>query len=141
MITQLKQAIINKLQPLSSEVRIIADDTEGEAGSNNLVKGDYILRVGYAGGQFEPPSNTEYIGLQKCDRSFQVSIEIRDFRNEDKAVAMIEKVEKLLLGFKACVQGVVGEAYLESDNFQQNRESIYFYVINLTIPTIEIRHE
>lgn len=140
MITQLKQSILQQLQPLSDRVRIIADDTEGEAGSKNLVKGDYVLRVGYAGGQFQPPPNTNYIGLQSCDRSFQISIEIRDFRSEDKAVALVEEVEKLLLGFKACVEGVTGEAYLESDNFQQNRDGIYFYIINLTIPTVEIRN-
>jgi hypothetical protein len=139
MITLIKQAILERLQPLSSKVRVITDDTEGEAGSASQVKSDYILRVGYSGSTFEPPENKEKVELQNCDRSFQVSIEIRDFRSEDKAVDLLEEVENLLLGFCPCVGGVIGDFYLQSDRFQQNRDGIYYYVVNFTVPCVVLK--
>lgn len=136
LIILIKSAIIQRLSTLSDKVRIIADDTEGEAGSSNQVKSDYILRVGYTGTTFEPPETKETVGYQNCDRSFQVSIEIKDLRTEDKAVQLLEEVEDLLLGFCPCVGGAIGDFYLQSDRFQQNRDGIYYYVVNISIPCI-----
>jgi hypothetical protein len=137
VILQLKAAILQKLQPLSARVRIVSDDTEGEAGTASQVRSDYTLRVGYSGGTFTPPDTRETIGYQYCDRAFQIAIEIRDLRSEDKAVQLLEDVEDLLLGFCPCVPGVIGDFFLQSDRFVQNRDGIYFYTINLSIPTIK----
>ncbi len=139
MITALKTAILQRLQPLSNQARIVADDTDGEAGTASQVRSDYILRVGYSGATFEPPDTPETVGMQKCDRNFQISIEIRDLRTEDKAVDLVEDVENLLLGFCPCVSGVVGDCYLQSDRFQQAKDGIYYYVVNIFIPCIKIK--
>jgi hypothetical protein len=133
MITELRQAIIQRLQPLSSQAKIIGDDTEGEAGSKSQVKSDYILRVGYSSGSFEQPQTTEYIPLQNCTRSFEVSVEIKDLRNEDKAVALLDAVEGLLIGFCPCTANSAGAFYLQSDRFIKNQDGVYFYVISISI--------
>lgn len=134
MITELKAAIIKRLQPLRTRARVVADDTDGEAGSNAQIKSDYTIRVSYSGGSFTPPDNTNDIAMQLAERTFQVAIEVRDLRNEDKAVQLLEDVGLLLLGFCACIEGVIGEASLQSDRFQQNKDGAYFYVLNLSIP-------
>lgn len=133
MITALRQAIIQRLQTLSSRARIIGDDTEGEAGAKSNVRHDYIIRVGYAGGTFDQPANTEIVGVQNCDRSFQVSVEIRDLRNEDKTIQLLEDAEALLIGFCPCIGGVAGAFYLQNDRFQQNQDGVYYYVISIAI--------
>jgi hypothetical protein len=117
-------------------VRIVSDDTEGEAGAASQVRSDYVLRVGYSGGTFSPPGTPESIGYQYCQRNFQVAIEIKDLRSEDKAVQLLEDVENLLMGFCPCIPGVIGGIALESDRFIQNREGVYFYSVNFSIPVI-----
>lgn len=139
MLTDIKGAIASHLLPLSDRARIIADDTDGEAGSNSQVRHDYIIRIGYTGTSFDPPPTTQLIGIQTCNRSFQVAIEVRDFRNEDKTIALLENVENLLLGFCPCVKGVTGEIYLESDRFAKNDNGIYFYVVNITVPCVVVK--
>jgi hypothetical protein len=133
MITELRQAILQRLQPLSSQAKIIGDDTEGEAGSKSQVTSDYILRVGYSGSSFEPPQTTEYIPLQNGTRSFEISVELKDLRNENKTIALLESVEALLLGFCPCVTGSKGEFYLQSDRFVKNQNGVYYYVISISI--------
>lgn len=134
-INQIKRAIISRLQRLSDRVRIVGDDTDGEAGSKSQVRSDYILRVGYANGSFTPPN--EDVEYQSCDRAFQVAIEMRDLRSEDAAVDLIDEIESLLMGFRPCVDGVIGDCYLQSDRFVQNREGVYFYAVNIVVPTIK----
>lgn len=133
MITELRQAILQRLQPLASQAKIIGDDTEGEAGSKSQVTSDYILRVGYSGGSFEQPQTTEYIPLQNGTRSFEISVEIKDLRNENKTIALLESVENLLIGFCPCVAGSTGEFYLQSDRFVKNQNGVYYYVISISI--------
>lgn len=140
MLLEIKEAIVSKLRSsINGRARVIADDSEGEAGSANQVRGDYIIRVGYAGGNFSPPTTVEDI-LQSVDRTFQVSVEIRDLRTEDKAVQLLEDVEKLLIGFHPCVEGVTGKISGSSDRFQQNKDGIYYYIFNFTVPTIFIEN-
>lgn len=134
MIKDIKLAIIARLQPLRDRVRIVADDTEGESGSNANVKSDFTLRVSYAGGNFNTPDGGDDVPIQIGDRSFQVLIEVKDLRTEDKATALLEDAENLLLGFCPCVAGVIGEFYLTSDRFLQNKDNIYYYSLNLTVP-------
>lgn len=133
MITELRQKILERLSPLASQAKIIGDDTEGEAGSKSQVTSDYILRVGYSGGSFEQPQTTEYIPLQNCTRSFEVSVEIKDLRNENKTIALLESVEGLLIGFCPCVTGSTGGFYLQSDRFVKNQNGVYYYVISISI--------
>jgi len=139
MLTQIKKAIASRLQPLSNRARIIADDTDGEAGTNSQVQTDYTLRIGYTGSSFIPPATTQTIDLQESTRSFQVAIEVKDLRNEDKAVQLVEDVEHLLIGFCPCVGGVSGAFYLESDRFSRNDRGIYFYIVNVSVPCIITR--
>ncbi|MEH1789660.1 MAG: Gp37 family protein [Nostoc sp.] len=134
MLIQIKQAIALQLQPLSNRARIVVDDSDGKAGSAAQVTSDYTLRIGYTSATFTPPDAIETVGFQFCNRAFQISIEIKDFRNEDKAIALIEDIENLLMGFRPCVKGVNGDIYLESDRFAKNDSGIYFYVIQLTVP-------
>ena len=133
MITELRQAIIQRLSPLSSRAKIIGDDTDGEAGSKSQVTSDYVIRVGYSGGSYERPQNTEYIPIQNGDKSFEISIEIKDLRNEDKTISLLEDVENLLIGFCPCVEGSTGEFYLQSDRFVKNQNGVYYYVISIAI--------
>lgn len=135
LIEELRQSIIQRLQPLSSQARIVGDDTEGEAGTQSQVKSDYTIRVGYTGATFAPSATVESI-IQDCDRSFQVAIEIRDLRGEVKATNLLTQIENLLIGFHACVDGVTGKAYGQSDRFVRNEDGIYFYAFDLVIPTI-----
>ena len=139
MINELRQAILQRLQPLSSQARIISDDTDGEAGSKSQVTADYILRVGYSGGSFEQPLTTEYIPLQNGTKSFEVSVEIKDLRNENRTTALLESVEALLIGFCPCVPGSIGEFYLQSDRFVKNQNGIYYYVISISISCFLLR--
>jgi hypothetical protein len=139
MLIEIKQAIASQLQPLSDRVRIVVDDSDGKAGSNAQVTSDYTLRIGYTSGTFTPPDTIQSVGLQTVNRSFQVAIEIKDFRNEDKAIALVEDVENLLMGFHPCVNGVIGETYLESDRFAKNDQGIYFYVVSLTVPCLLVK--
>lgn len=133
MITELRHSIIQQLHPLANRAKIIGDDTEGEAGAKSQVRSDYIIRVGYSGGTFEQPVTTEVIPLQKGDRSFQISVEIKDLRSEDKTIQLLEDIEALLIGFCPCLNGVIGAFWLTGDRFQQNQEGIYYYVINISI--------
>ncbi|MBD2492476.1 Gp37 family protein [Aulosira sp. FACHB-615] len=135
MLKEIKQAIIAQLQPLSDRARIFADDTEGEAGSNSQVRHDYIIRVSYAGGTFTPPTTTTRVAFQQGDRSFQIAVEYRDLRNEDKAVELLEEIQGLIFGFCPCVQGVTGEFYLGSDRFIRNDNGVYFYAVTFNIST------
>lgn len=137
MINELRQAIIQRLQPLSSQAKIIGDDTEGEA--NPKVTSDYIIRVGYAGGQFDQPPTTESVPLQTGNKSFEISIEIKDLRNETKTVDLLEQVENLLIGFNPCVSGTAGEFYLQSDRFVRNQNGIYYYVISIAISSFLLK--
>lgn len=139
MLTEIKSAIASQLSSLSDRARILNDDTDGEAGSNSQVRNDYTIRVGFAGTTFNPPPTTQLIGLQECNRSFEVKIEIRDFRNEDKTLELLEAAENLLLGYCPCVKGVTGEIYLESDRFLKNEKGIYFYVINIAVPCVIVK--
>ncbi|MEH2138572.1 Gp37 family protein [Nostoc sp.] len=139
MLTQIKSAIALHLQPLSDRAKIIADDTDGEAGSKSQVRADYTIRIGYGSTTFTPPSTTETVGLQQGDRTFQISIEVKDFRNEDKTVQLLEDVENLLMGFHPCVKGVIGEIYLESDRFMKSDQGIYFYIVNVSVPCIIVK--
>lgn len=129
MINQLRLAIIQRLQPLANQVRIIGDDTDGEVN----IKSDYGIRVGYAGGQFNQPNTTETVPLQTGSKSFEVSLEIKDLRNETKTVELLESVENLLIGFCPCVEGSTGEFYLQSDRFVKSQNGIYYYVITIGI--------
>lgn len=133
-LTEIKKAIIQRLQPLRTRVRIVADDSQGEAGSNAEVKSDYTIRVSYSSGNFNPPVTQQGFGFQQGTRSFEISIEIRDLRNEDKAVALMEDIEGLIIGYCPCVAGVDGEFYLVSDRFVRASEGIYFYSISVSIP-------
>ena len=134
MITKIKQAIVARLQPLSDRAKIVAnDDLDETSGSNTQVQPDYQIRVGYAGGTYTAPDGAS-APFQLGTRSFEISIQIRDFLSEDKAVALLEDIELLLLGYCPCVNGVAGDFYLQSDRFVQNRDGIYFYVITVTIP-------
>ncbi len=139
MLLEIKRAIASQLQPLSNRARIVVDDSDGKAGTSAQVTSDYTLRIGYTSATFTPPDTIESVVLQACNRSFQVAIEIRDFRNEDKAIALVEDVENLLLGFRSCVPGTIGETYLESDRFAKSDAGIYFYVVNITIPCILVK--
>ena len=140
MLVEIKQAIAGRLSDsINGRARVVIDDTEGEAGSANVVRSDYTVRIGYAGGSFQAPTTIEDI-VQNCDRTFQVSIEIKDLRNENKAVQLLEDVEKLLIGFHPCVEGVIGKIYGSNDKFSQNKDGIYYYVFNITVPTVFIEN-
>jgi|LakMenEpi03Aug12_release.lakeMendotaPanAssembly.Ray.scaffolds.fasta_scaffold503635_2 hypothetical protein len=131
MINELRQAIIQRLSPLNDQAKIIGDDTDGEA--NPKITSDYVIRVGYSGGQFDQPPTTEMVSLQTGNKSFEVSIEIKDLRNETKTVELLENVEHLLIGFCPCVDGATGEFYLQSDRFVRNQNGIYYYVISIAV--------
>ncbi|MHC5939246.1 Gp37 family protein [Nostoc sp.] len=139
MLIEIKRAIASQLHPLSDRARIVVDDSDGKAGSAAQITSDYTLRIGYASATFTPPDTVESVGFQPCNRTFQVSVEIKDFRNENKAIALLYDIENLLMGFRPCVSGVIGETYLESDRFARNDQGIYFYVVSLTVPCILVK--
>lgn len=139
LIEDLRQVIIQRLQPLGASARIVGDDTEGEAGTQSQVTSDYIIRVGYTGATFTPPDTVESI-IQSCDRSFQVAIEIRDLRSEAKATSLLDQIEQLLIGYHPCVDGVTGKIYGQGDRFIRNQDGIYFYAFDCVIPTVFIEN-
>jgi hypothetical protein len=139
MLVEIKQALAAQLQPLSAEAKILIDDTSGEGGFTAEVRQNYQVRIGYASGSFDPPATTNDVQFQTGTRQFQVAIEFKDLRSEDRAVALTEQAERLLIGFYAQVEEVTGEAYLESDRFRKFKDGIYFYEINVSIPCITSR--
>jgi hypothetical protein len=135
MITELRRSIIGRLeQYFIDRVRVISDDTERGSGAKALVKTDYIARVGYSGSSFDSPDNHDDVALQKVTRSFQISLEILDLRTEDRTIQLLEDIENKLMGFCPSINGVIGQFSLLSDRFQQNKDGVYFYIINLSIP-------
>lgn len=135
MITEIRQAIIERLnQTLSSRVRVVSDDTDRDSGAKAQIKTDYIARVSFAGSSFNPPDNPDSVEMQLVTRAYQISVEVQDLRTEDKTVKLLEDIELRLMGYCPKVPGVTGQFYLQSDRFQSNKDGIYFYVINLSIP-------
>lgn len=132
-IKQIKDALRTRLQPLSDRARIVVDDTEGEAGSASQTQADFTIRVSYTGGDFSPP-DTDDVFFELGDRSFQIRIEVKDLRTEDKATELLDDASDLLFGFRACVDGVIGEFRVLGDRFIENRNNIYYYALNVSVP-------
>ncbi|ALY07485.1 hypothetical protein kac65v162_gp035 [Nodularia phage vB_NspS-kac65v162] len=136
MITELRQAIIERLeQRFSSRAKIISDDTDGDTTAKLQHRGDQIIRVTYAGTSFEPPTSPDDVAIQIANRSYQISVEIRDLRTEDKTVQLLEDIQARMMGFCPKVDGVTGQFYLQNNNFKQNDSGTYFYTINIAIPS------